>query len=227
MHPAPAASARAAGVARAVALAALAVSTAASGHLLAGGHRPSWWVTAVVLVVVAVLLLPTTTRAFSLTRTTPTLLAAQLAVHLGLTLLGTGPAATTARTTSQVPSGHGSHGTGAGAALVDASGFTHTGGHSSSLLPGPEMALAHLVAAALLAVLLARTETSLRSLVAFACWAGVRVAGFLRRLVPPAGSLAGHPAGPGMPRGARPAAAPVRSVWQTATPARRGPPVLA
>lgn len=210
---------RAAGLTRAVALSWLAVAVSTGAHLIAHGEHPSVPAIAAIHGVVAFFLLPVSLAPFSLVRTFLTVFVAQAGVHVGLTWAAVG------ETTGSVPlphlAEHAGHSSPAHVATAAGAGMS---GHpmGSSVLPTPSMAVAHLVAALVLAVLLTRVERAgtvciiLFSHVWRAVAAGLFAFAGLRPVV----------VGPGRSGLARWDAARPRDVWLSSCAAPRGPPAM-
>lgn len=217
---------RAAGLTRAVALSWLAVAISTGAHLIAHGEHPSMQAIAAIHGVVAFFLLPVSLAPFSLVRTFLTVFVAQAGVHIGLTLAAAGEA------TGSIPlphlaehAGHSSPAPVATATATAAGAGAGMSGHAmgSSVLPTPSMAVAHLVAALVLAVLLTRVERAVT--VCFILFAHVwrAVTAGLFALVGLRPVVVG-PGRSGLARGWD--AARLRDVWLSRWAAPRGPPAM-
>lgn len=221
---------------RALTLAVVASGSATLAHAAGGGHLVSGGAVLAATALLAGAALPFVRGALTLRRAAVLLSLLQVAAHVVHSLAALAGHASAVTT----PTGHAAHGSHwASAAVSPSAGATASGMPLSAglhtdhapglagLLPSPTMLLAHLTAALLVGLLLARGEQSWRvtrtllaaSLervvarlvgAALAAWAGIR-------LVATGGSA------PQPDRGDR---APATDVWQALTPARRGPPLL-
>jgi hypothetical protein len=216
----------------------VAFTVATSAHLMADGHLPGPTDSAILLALAIVTLAPVMGRELSRRRMFVILAAAEVAIHVGLTVLAhdSAPGAATMRASAHrldaLAAGH-------TRALHDAATTGDIGILSSmanqsedligSLVPDQSMLVAHVLSVLVLGFLLAHGEASLWSLLALsASVALVRVQKWIRTLPVPGLITAGRaPTSPPCLRRQSPESLTQRfadALWRPSSTHHRGPP---
>lgn len=223
---------RVVGLARALALSWSAVALAGTAHLAAGGMAPGLAASLCVGAVLTIVGMPLCSSAFRLTRHGPMLLVQQLVTHVVLSQTSSGhgaPVRPTAQLAAAIDNGHAAHTSTAQMQHVGTSAEVAMSGHA--LTPSPTMALAHVIAALVVAALLSQAEsdwTALRSVT----HARARTAQSLRVLAAQFTAIPALSAFSALQRPLRPLRAdagsppltPLADLWRSPAPCRRGPP---